>query len=429
LETRTLIDKMVDNINNQGGFITPPNIIKNAIFYYASGLIGFADITVNNNFIRYFGATFAPSGIGKTFVNDEIKKMFGINDEKIERLFFQNIEPMEFNNGKNDIVEFCPSFTNPLKGSEEGLYLVCLASTKLKVGCLNLIADEVLDSITTNFKYFLSLKEIYDGELDGKFIKGDSVMNKKIRGIKCNTLIFGVSNKLKIPNIHTKVLDLYESGFYRRTFTVVTMPQKTTKRVGNLLKNGELEEISYALETFKEITRTLYLNKFGYEQGKKGISEDETFLNMELTNLAKAEYDKISDECFEFQNEHYEDLKYSTESSAPKKILQLSAIIALLNGNTLVKAEHLQEAYSFHKECRNDIKKLFNYQTKFLMIYNALKIKSLTKTEMMKEFDIQTAEGLEAELNLVREHCQLQKTLFKTSNKRGLPQVATYSIQ
>ena len=410
-----MIEKVVNVLSSKGRFRTKRELIENAFWFSFSSYIGLIQpkiIYKNKKLdINYFGISIAPSGVGKSFIYEEAKKLLGIDNKKyIEVIKFglpkevANDE-ITIDNEKVKIENFVPNFENTIEGTKEGLYLRALALSKSLFGSLNLIHEEIMDVIKdSNLNV---MKELYDGKFIGKIIK--SSINENLYGIISNMLVFGSSTSLKRdPSVYNFFIKAVGSGIYRRSFIYYQEPTDI-----EINDNKTNEKINF--EYIKE-----YMRKW-----LKGINEYGMYPELKITNEANEYIELINYELIDFANQYKEDERFSAEAGSLDKLIKLSGLNALLNNREEVKYEDVYYAYDMYKRFRESNKELFNVEPQHKRIYKVIKkLKKATKTEIL-ESDIFNRSSFNEDLLLVEELAYRNNERLVVKGSR----IKTYSIE
>jgi len=230
------------------------------------------------------------------------------------------------------------------------------------------------------------MKELYDGQLLGKVIKGS--INENIYGINANMLIFGSSIGLKRDNkIYETFIKSLNSGIYRRSFIYYEEPR-------DIIVNGYKEDININIYNILNIIKD-----------NKEIITNGLPLVLEPTQEVLEYMQLINYELIEFSNQYKEDERFSAEIGSFDKIAKLSAILAIIEGKTKIEYKHIEFAYSFYKELRSTNTKLFNVEPQHQRIYRVIKkLNKATKSEILEQ-DIFNRITFNEDVNLVEETC------------------------
>jgi hypothetical protein len=410
-----MIEKVVNVLSSKGRFRTKRELIENAFWFSFSSYIGLIQPKVvykNKKLdINYFGISIAPSGVGKSFIYEEAKKLLEIENKKYIDVIRFGLpkevanDEITIDNDKVKIESFVPNFENTIEGTKEGLYLRALALSKSLYGSLNLIHEEIMDVIKeSNINV---MKELYDGKFIGKIIK--SSINENLYGLTSNMLVFGSSTSLKRdPSIYTYFIKAVGSGIYRRSFIYYQEP--TDIEVNNNKSNEKID-----FEYLRE-----YIRKW-----LKGINEYGLYPEIKISNEANEYIELINYELIDFANQYKEDERFSAEAGSLDKLIKLSGLSAILNDREEIKYEDIFYAYDMYKRFRESNKELFNVEPQHKRIYKVIKkLKKATKTEIL-ESDIFNRSSFNEDLLLVEELAYRNNERLIVKGSR----IKTYSIE
>jgi len=405
--------QIIDYVNSHGRFISSNELIENAFWFSLSSYISLINpiILYKNKQLKvnYFGISIAGSASGKSFVYEQIKKLFDIRKWE-KALFISYLKANEdipneiiIEGEKLDLKKFLPNFENNIEGTKEGLYLRALALSKCFVGSLNIIHEEIMDVIKdSNLNV---MKELYDGRLLGKVIKGN--INENIYGIISNMFIFGSSIGLKRDSkTYETFIKAMNSGIYRRSFIYYEEPRE--------IKLNNLEPIKLNLDYINE---TISNNKQNITTGMPYILEptQETIEYLEL----------INQELIEFSSKYKDDERFSAEIGSFDKILKLAGLHSIYKNRNKIEYDDIYYAYNFYKRLRDTNKNLFNVEPQHKRIYKIIKAnKKLTKSEILEK-DIFNRVTFNEDIKLVEEICyRNNERLVVTGSK-----IKFYSIE
>ena len=390
-----MINQIIKYVNTTGRFNSAPELIENSFWFTFSGYMSIINPTIqykNKELkVNYFGISIARSGSGKSFVYNKIKEMFSLSKWRKALELSYNEANKELANdeitieGENyDIKNFLPSFENTIEGTREGLYLRSLAISKCFAGSINLINEEIMDTILNS--NLNSMKELYDGNFLGKVIKGN--INQNIYGINANMLLFGSStglkNDLKIYNYFQKALN---SGIYRRSFIYYEEPKEL------ILNHTEpLEPVGV-----EHIYKIIKDNVDAFMKGFPTILQ----VDEEANNLLEF----INQELIEFSNQYLDDERFSAEVGSFDKILKLAGLHTLLHNRYIIQEKDVKYAYDMYERLRETNKTLFNIEPQHKRIYKIIKqVGKCTKTDILEK-DIFNRMSFNEDISLVDEYC------------------------
>jgi len=410
-----MIKKIVKYINNQGRFNSPEPMIENTFWFTFSSYISLINPTIllgsKELKVNYFGLNIVSSGRGKSFTYEQCKKLFdtnrwykALNSSYKEANKELPNDTIMIEGEESSLINFLPNFENNIEGTKEGLYLRALALSKAFTGSLNIVNEEIMDIIASS--NINSMKELYDGQLLGKVIKGS--INQNIYGINSNMLVFGSSVGLKRDaKTYEFFVKAMNSGIYRRSFIYYEEPSDIEPKVGS-------EEIEIDLS---------YINDF-ISENKKCITEGKLFI-LEPTEEAKEYLDLINIELVDFANQYKEDERFSAEIGSFDKIVKLAGLNALLRASNEISYDDIDYAYKFYKSLRETNIGLFNIESQHKRIYKVIKNnKKITKSEILEK-DLFNRSTFNEDMLLIEELCyRKNERLVITGSK-----IKMYSIE
>ena len=187
-------DEAITNyVNSRGRYTSPEKVIMNAFWFNLASYVNIVrpQISFNNKLMsaNFFSITIGNSGVGKTFSEETTREIIGIDEDKWEQVQLESYKSKEtISVGAKEvkISEYLPEFTISADNTNEGVYLRAKAHTLAFRGSVNITIGEMFDYMNDNLGIS---KELYDGKLLGKAIKGN--INKNIKGIVSNLLLFG----------------------------------------------------------------------------------------------------------------------------------------------------------------------------------------------------------------------------------------------
>jgi len=402
-------------INNQGRFKSSELMIENAFWYTFSSYISLVNPTIvykNKQIpINYFGLNIVGSGKGKTFVYQQCKKLFDLHRwEKALKVSYDKAnadlpnDDITIEGEEISIKNFLPNFENNIEGTKEGLYLRALAMSKSFTGSLNIVNEEIMDVIINS--NINAMKELYDGQLLGKVIKGS--INKNIYGVKSNMLIFGSSTGLKRDaKTYEAFIKSMNSGIYRRSFIYYEEPS-------DIEIKDNVENVEINLD---------YINDF-ITENVSSITEGKAFI-IEPSEEVLEYLEMINIELVEFANKYKEDERFSAEIGSFDKIIKLSGLSALLRTSNEISYEDIDYAYNFYKNLRDTNIELFNVESQHKRIYKVIKNnKKITKSEILEK-DLFNRTTFNEDMLLIEEYCyRKNERLVITGSK-----IKMYSIE
>jgi len=409
------LEEMLDELESMGRRKTPRSLIESVLFYYAAIIINKYNIrkTSGSKHIKYFGLFFGESGVGKDFTMNEIEKLFDLsNYSKIMFAYYRKqIEnlPEEPDNIK-EILRYMPkSTTIGVEGTSEGLYQVIQSQKLSGFGSLNLESREIGEHISSSSGLLSKLKELSDGYLKSKIIKGDdnTEMKEDVNNIIANFLGLG-SKKGATSDSRKELKRIASSGLYRRTF-IIDSKQRVEK---NLLETN-------IANTQKHISEINEKHKQDFVARTKLNLYNEKFI--EHSEQYKIRLEEIDNELIEkaYKNQLNEFIQYDTGSL--EIIESLAHIIAFLENDDIVDKHHLEQSFLFFKRTRETIEDTFKSIRPYRIMYDLLKLKDDMTISEMAEFDadipISKSQMID-NIQLLEELCyRKDEILFKSDGK------------
>ena len=377
------IDDIVNEIIKSGKRETDPMIIKATLLYYGAILLNRysirKDIRTLPKRINLYCLVFAVSGIGKSFILKIVENLCDLElYAKQRRTVYEYITELSECESDEQILKFLQgnAYSLGVSGTKEGLFEYAKAYSASKFGSINIQSDEIGDNINGSSDLLNQLKQMYDGNLQKKIIKGgeDDTPDDDIHNIICN--FYGTGSKSAIDSKDRKKLTgLVKSGMFRRSICIDSKLQ---------VKKKAMEEVNYEpihqwfidLNVKHKELLSKRLEKYGM------IGTLDTFIefNSEAINkidkidtllVQRADKDKISD------------LK-QIDTGSLDMIVNIACIVSFIEDSEKVTVEHLEEAYKFFLETRETVEKTFDDVHAHDEAYRVLKMKgSLTHSEIM----------------------------------------------
>ncbi len=378
------IDNIVKSLCTLGRRSTDPDMALGAVLYYGAILISRYDIKKDvsnlNDFINIYILMFGKSGVGKTYVINQVEKLCSLENypeqRKIMYEHFIDLEP----DGEKDpeVLRFLPSSTTTsLDGSKEGLFQICNAVKKSGFASLNLFADEFGDTITGSQELINKLKELYDGKYQAKVVKGakgDST-ETDIDRLTVNMIAVGSLDGLDAES--QKVLNtLAKSGLYRRSLIINSEmeAQKNNEQDANLdeirnhfkhIDNKWKESYKKRLDEYTRVGHTSYI----FEISQEALDYIE---KMDSMLLRRHQDDKLN-------------LFKGYDVGALNQIVNTAYIISFLEGNNMVTIEHMKYSWSIFSKTRENTFKIFRDKKAHEEIYELLEMKqNLTQSDLLE---------------------------------------------
>ena len=377
------LEEILDDLETAGEKKTDRLIWQTALMYYGSILLNMIqikkheDVDTNEN-IRFFGLIISGSGSGKDYSAKTIEKLMPLGNYKkrMKERINQNFSELpEFNaEEKEEILRFLPTgLKTNVEGTPEGLFMVALAQLSSGYGSLNLFNSEFSDVIESSKALLDRLKQLYDGEMGAKVIKGGEFSNRyeDLEDVICNLLVMTTPKGFSASG-RKNLEQLVSSGIYRRTIIVDT---------GSEVKDIEMNEQRTRSKPLKD-----WFLKIATENLQKRIdTKIKTFDGIILPHTEEYEVEskKLMKELVDRRNEdRLDDLK-EHDTGAKAIIIDLSYIIAFLENADKIDITHLFKAKEFFYESRESSYRILKPQLAHKIMFKILNERNgLTITEM-----------------------------------------------
>lgn len=375
------IEEIVLELQTLGKRKTPSMLAEASLYYYASILLNKYNFRKKNGsgHINYFSIVFANSGIGKDFMMNNVEKLFDLSKyPKAMMAYYENQisqlpeEPDDY----GEIKRYMPkSTTIGIEGTSEGLYQVIQSQKSSCFGSLNLESREFTEHITSSSGLLSKLKEISDGYLKSKIIKGDdnTEMKSDMVNIVANFIGLGSKNGAN-ADARKELKRIATSGLYRRTFIVdlIDIVEKNTVK-DNIKKTRE----------YLEALNDNYKKDF-VERRKQDILSEKVMSTSDF-------YDEKLDEIDTLLIEDAQDNQLNTfkqyDTGSLSVIDNLAHIICFLEWDPEVTSKHLDKAYDFFKRSRTTVEDTFKSIHPYKLMYDLLKLKDNLTVSEMAEFE------------------------------------------
>lgn len=176
---------------DQSEYILPREIFYNALFFNTAAAMGLKNIRIRRATNRgdkiiipnYIGITFAGSGIGKDHSNNIARSLYTTMFAKFESLsaaFYDSKKEATSDRKPDRRYLNLSSYFVPVSSSAEGLQKAAQTVCDMDCGSLNIIADELGDTITGMDKIFTKIKTAWDtGVSEGQVNVSDGGWEEK----------------------------------------------------------------------------------------------------------------------------------------------------------------------------------------------------------------------------------------------------------
>lgn len=410
------IDQILDELETIGKRKTPRLIWESVLYYYASIMLNKYNFRKNvgsKPFIRYYSIIFASSGVGKSFVLNQIENMCGLEQYPgaMTAFYRDSLSRLpEIPEDRDEVLRYMPkSVTIGVEGTAEGLFYVTKSQVGSMFGSLNLATEEFGEAIASSSGLLSKLKELYDGQFKAKIIKGDadSEMKSDINNIICNFIGLG-SRKGVTHEAEKELKRIASSGMYRRTF-IIDSKELVEKNKTETKINKTTEYLNALNENYKaEFKHRRTIDLLGEVYMKTTAEFDEELEKIDDDLIDRAHSDKLN-----------EFAQYNTGSL--EMVIDLAHIIAFIEWDHEVTADHLRRAYNFMVRTRTSVEDTFKSVHPYKLMYDLLKLKdNMTISEMAElEGIIPTAKNKIADaVAMLEELCyRKDEVLHKSEGK------------
>jgi len=342
---------------------------------------------------NYFGITFAGSGCGKNHSDNIAKSIYKDMYKKFERVSVGFYESKKDSEGKPDQRYLnLSSYFIPVSSTWQALQKAAQTVKDMNAGGVNIVADELGDSIMSMSEIFTKLKSTWDtGTSEGPMnVTNGGESYFLVEDVCFNALLFGAPAPFElVPAKKDKLLEAYVSGMIRRSFVY---HNNTYKKSEN--RNKDFEK----------------LGKDFYDNLDKYISELRYFLNNTKTISYPQEIRELLlqyDEEKELERERSHSL-IAEDLGSTKKIEKLLGIIACLDLEETINVEHLKFAINFTEALDKTAEDTVEIKPVYMRLYNEIEKRSfIARTELVKAVKDVTLKDLESQMVLVEEHANI----------------------
>jgi len=423
------IDDIVNEIIKAGKRKTDPMIIKATLLYFGAILLNRYSIrknidTLPNRINAYF-LVFAVSGSGKSFIIKIVENLCDLESyAKQRKTVYEYIMDLSECEPDDQTIKFLQgnAYSLGVSGTKEGLFEYCKAYTTSQFGSINIQSDEIGDNINSSNDLLNQLKQMYDGKLQKKIIKGseEDFPDDDIHGIVCN--FYGTGSKSAIDaKDRKKLTNLVKSGMFRRSICIDSKLQ-VEKKIMEEVNYEPIHKWFIDLNLKHKKSLSNRLEKYGM------IGTLDTFIK--FSNKAIEKVDDIDKLLVQRANkDKINDLK-QIDTGSLDMIINIACIISFLQDDKEVETIHLDTAYQFFLDTRETVEKTFDDIHAHDEAYRVLKLKSsLTHSEIMdiSGLDIipKGKNSWKDTIELVHELCYRNGEYLKESSGR----VKRYTIE
>ena len=383
-------------------YIMIRELFFSALFFNTAAAMSLKKIRIirktNNNdkviIPNYFGISFGGSGVGKNHSDNLARAIFKESFDNFQR------HAESFYDSRKDPADKKPdpryvnlsSYFIPVTSTWQALQKAAQTVKDMDVGSVNVVSDELGDSIMSMSEIFTKLKSTWDtGTSEGPVnVTNGGESYFCVHDVCFNALLFGAPGPFELdPKKKDRLLETYVSGMARRSF---------------IYHNNTYKKSENRNPNFEKLEREFYDKLESY------IKELRYFLNntREIRYPAKIrekllEYDQIK----ELERERSISL-IAEDLGSTKKIEKLLGIIATLDLQDEINEEHLKFAIEFTEALDSTAEETVEIKPAYKRIYDEIEKRSFAaRTDIVKAVKDITIKDLDSQLILVQEHANL----------------------
>lgn len=370
--------------------------------------------TVDSSFwvARRNGFISIEGNCGKNHSDNIAKTLFKDSFRKFEAFSAQFYDARKDNDGKGDqrYVNLSSYFV-PVSSTWQALQKAAQTVKDMDAGSVNIVADELGDTIMSMAEIFTKLKSTWDtGTSEGPVnVSNGGESYFLVNDVCFNALLFGAPAPFELVAAKKdKLLESYVSGMARRSFIY---HNNTYKKSENRNHNFEKKPREFYENLDKYIAELRYfLNNTQYIEYPASIRE------------ALLEYDAQK----ELERERSSSL-IAEDLGSTKKIEKLLGIIATLDLEETINEKHLQFAIEFTEALDSTAEETVEIKPAYMRIYNEIEKRTYTaRTDIIKAVKEITAKDLDSQMILVQEHANI---LGNSLIKKEYDGVVKYKIE
>ena len=349
---------------------------------------------------------------GKNHSDNIAKSLFKDMHEKFNQVASNFYESKKDADGKPD-----PKYLNlssyfiPVTSTWQALQKAAQTVTDMGAGSVNVVSDELGDSIMSMTEIFTKLKSTWDtGISEGQVnVSNGGEAYFLVQDLCVNALLFGAPAPFElVPAKKDKLLEAYVSGMARRSFIYHNDKYKKSEN-----RNYEFEKKD---------------SKF-YEELDKYINELRFFIsNTKYINYPQNIREKLLE--YDAQKELERERSSSPiaeDLGSPKKIEKLLGIIATLDLEETINEEHLKFAIEFTEALDKTAEDTVEIKPAYMRIYNEIEKRAYAaRTDIVKAVKDVTVKDLDSQMVLVQEHANI---LGNSLIKKDYDGIVKYKIE
>ena len=370
--------------------------------------------TVDSSFwvARRNGFISIEGNCGKNHSDNIAKTLFKESFHKFETFSAQFYDARKDSEGKGDqrYVNLSSYFV-PVSSTWQALQKAAQTVKDMDAGSVNIVADELGDTIMSMAEIFTKLKSTWDtGTSEGPVnVTNGGESYFLVNNVCFNALLFGAPAPFELVSAKKdKLLESYVSGMARRSFIY---HNNTYKKSENRNHNFEKKTKEFYDNLDKYIAELRYfINNTKYIEYPQSIRE------------ALLEYDSQK----ELERERSSSL-IAEDLGSTKKIEKLLGIIATLDLEETINEKHLQFAIEFTEALDSTAEETVEIKPAYMRIYNEIEKRTYTaRTDIIKAVKEITAKDLDSQMILVQEHANI---LGNSLIKKEYDGVVKYKIE
>lgn len=382
-------------------YVLLKEMFLNALFFHTASAMALKNIKIvrktNNKdkiiIPNYFGITFGSSGIGKNHSDNVAKTIFTTQYKTFDSMAASFYESKKDSEGKPDQRYLnLSSYFIPVSSTWQALQKAAQTVKDMGAGSVNIVSDELGDSIMSMSEIFTKLKSTWDtGTSEGPVnVTNGGESYFLVEDVCFNALLFGAPAPFElVPAKKDKLLETYVSGMARRSFIY---HNNTYKKSEN--RNYEFEKLGQ--DFYEELDK--YRNELRYF-----INNTERIIYPQEIRELLVEYDSQK----EVERERSNSL-IAEDLGSTKKIEKLLGIIACLDLEEKINIEHLRFAIDFTEALDKTAEETVEIKPVYMRLYNEIEKRQFAaRTDLVKAVKDVTLKELDSQMILVEEYANM----------------------
>lgn len=303
------------------------------------------------------------------------------------------------------------SYFVPVTSSWQALQKAAQTVKDMDVGAVNVISDELGDTIMQMADIFTKLKSTWDtGQSEGPLnVTSGGEAYFLVENVVFNALMFGAPAPFELtPAKKDRLLETYVSGMARRSFIYHNNTYKKSENRNPLFEKQPAEFYDKLDKYIIELRHFINNTEF--------ITYPQEIRDMLL------EYDSMK----ELERERSHSL-IAEDLGSTKKMEKLLGIIATLDLEDTINVEHLKFVIDFTEAMDKTAEETIEIKPVYQRIYNEIEKRSYTtRTEIIKSVKDITVKDLDSQMILVQEHANI---LGNSLIKKEYDGIVKYKIE